>query len=45
MRQKMVAGHYDHASLPKVQMDHLLTQWGVEELTPETYLPYKPKRK
>jgi tRNA (guanosine-2'-O-)-methyltransferase len=45
MRQKMVAGHYDHASLPKEQMDGLLTQWGVEELTPETYVPYKPKRK
>ena len=45
MRQKMVAGHYDHASLPKEQMDTLLTQWGVEELTPETYVPYKPKRK
>ena len=45
MRQKMVAGHYDHASLPKEQMDGLLTQWGVEELTPETYIPYKPKRK
>ncbi len=45
MRQKMVAGHYDHASLPKDQMDTLLTQWGVEELTPETYVPYKPKRK
>jgi tRNA (guanosine-2'-O-)-methyltransferase len=45
MRQKMVAGHYDHASLPKQQMDTLLTQWGVEELTPETYVPYKPKRK
>jgi tRNA (guanosine-2'-O-)-methyltransferase len=45
MRQKMVAGHYDHASLPKKQMDGLLTQWGVEELTPETYVPYKPKRK
>lgn len=45
MRQKKVAGHYDHASLPKEQMDGLLTQWGVEELTPETYIPYKPKRK
>jgi tRNA (guanosine-2'-O-)-methyltransferase len=45
MRQKMVAGHYDHASLPKEQMDGLLMQWGVEELTPETYVPYKPKRK
>ena len=45
MRQKMVAGHYDHASLSKEQMDGLLTQWGVEELTPETYVPYKPKRK
>lgn len=45
MRQKKVAGHYDHASLPKVQMDSLLTQWGVEELTPENYVPYKPKRK
>ena len=45
MRQKMVAGHYDHASLPKEQMDTLLTHWGVEELTPETYVPYKPKRK
>jgi len=45
LRQKMVAGHYDHASLPKGQMDSLLTQWGVEELTPETYVPYKPKRK
>jgi tRNA (guanosine-2'-O-)-methyltransferase len=45
MRQKMVEGHYDHASLPKEQMDGLLTQWGVEELTPETYVPYKPKRK
>jgi tRNA (guanosine-2'-O-)-methyltransferase len=45
MRQKMVEGHYDHASLSKVQMDTLLTQWGVEELTPETYVPYKPKRK
>jgi tRNA (guanosine-2'-O-)-methyltransferase len=45
MRQKMQAGHYDHASLPKEQMDGLLTQWGVEELTPETYVPYKPKRK
>ena len=44
MRQKMVAGHYDQASLPKEQMDELLTQWGVEELTPETYMPYKPKR-
>ena len=45
LRQKKVAGHYDHASLPKEQMDGLLTQWGVEELTPETYIPYKPKRK
>jgi tRNA (guanosine-2'-O-)-methyltransferase len=45
MRQKMLAGHYDHSSLPKEQMDGLLTQWGVEELTPETYVPYKPKRK
>jgi tRNA (guanosine-2'-O-)-methyltransferase len=45
MRQKMSAGHYDQASLPKEQMDELLTQWGVEELTPETYMPYKPKRK
>jgi tRNA (guanosine-2'-O-)-methyltransferase len=45
MRQKMAAGHYDQASLPKAQMDGLLTQWGVEELTPETYVPYKPKRK
>ena len=45
MRQKMQAGHYDHASLPKEQLDGLLTQWGVEELTPETYVPYKPKRK
>jgi tRNA (guanosine-2'-O-)-methyltransferase len=44
MRQKMVAGQYDQASLPKAQMDELLTQWGVEELTPETYMPYKPKR-
>ncbi len=45
LRQKKVAGHYDQASLPKVQMDSLLTQWGVEELTPENYVPYKPKRK
>jgi len=45
MRQKMQAGHYDQASLPKAQMDSLLAQWGVEELTPETYVPYKPKRK
>ena len=45
LRQKKVAGHYDHASLPKEQMDRLLTQWGVEELTPENYVPYKPKRK
>lgn len=45
MRQKMAAGHYHQASLPKEQMDELLTQWGVEELTPETYMPYKPKRK
>jgi hypothetical protein len=40
----MVAGQYDQASLPKAQMDELLTQWCVEELTPETYMPYKPKR-
>ncbi len=45
LRQKKVAGHYNQASLPKVQMDSLLTQWGVEELTPENYVPYKPKRK
>jgi len=45
LRQKKVAGHYDQASLPKEQMDSLLTQWGVEELTPENYVPYKPKRK
>lgn len=45
MRQKKVAGHYDHASLPKEQMNTLLMQWGVEELTPENYVPYKPKRK
>jgi tRNA (guanosine-2'-O-)-methyltransferase len=45
MRQKMDAGHYDHPSLPKDQMDSLLIKWGVEEMTPETYVPYKPKRK
>ena len=44
MRQKMNAGHYDQATLPKQQMDELLTQWGFEEETPEVYKNSKLKR-
>jgi tRNA (guanosine-2'-O-)-methyltransferase len=45
MRQKMVAGHYNQASLPKEQMDSLLTQWGFETEEPEIYKVFKEKRK
>ena len=45
MRQKMVAGHYNQASLPKEQMDSLLTQWGFEIEEPEVYKVFKEKRK
>jgi len=45
MRQKMVAGHYNQASLPKEQMDSLLTQWGFETEEPEVYKVFKEKRK
>ena len=45
MRQKMVAGHYDKASLPQEQMDSLLTQWGFETEEPEGYKVFKEKRK
>ena len=44
MRQKMNAGHYNQATLPKQQMDELLTQWGFEEETPEVYNNSKLKR-
>lgn len=45
MRQKMNAGHYNQASLPKEQMDNLLTQWGFETEEPEVYKVFKEKRK
>ena len=45
MRQKMNAGHYNQASLPKEQMDTLLTQWGFESEEPEVYKVFKEKRK
>ncbi len=45
MRQKMNAGHYNQASLPKEQMDTLLTQWGFETEEPEVYKVFKEKRK
>ena len=45
MRQKMNAGHYNQASLPKEQMDSLLTQWGFETEEPEVYKVFKEKRK
>jgi tRNA (guanosine-2'-O-)-methyltransferase len=45
MRQKMVAGHYNQASLPKEQMDSLLSQWGFETEEPEIYKVFKEKRK
>lgn len=45
MRQKMKAGHYNQASLPKEQMDTLLTQWGFETEEPEVYKVFKEKRK
>lgn len=45
MRQKMNAGHYNQASLPKEQMDILLTQWGFETEEPEVYKVFKEKRK
>lgn len=44
MRQKMNAGHYVEASLPKEQMDKLIHQWGFEEDTPEEYRSSKIKR-
>ncbi len=45
MRQKMNAGHYNQASLPKEQMETLLTQWGFETEEPEVYKVFKEKRK
>ena len=45
MRQKINAGHYNQASLPKEQMDTLLTQWGFETEEPEVYKVFKEKRK
>lgn len=45
MRQKMNAGNYNQASLPKEQMDNLLTQWGFETEEPEVYKVFKEKRK
>lgn len=45
MRQKMNAGHYNQASLPKEQMDTLLAQWGLETEEPEVYKVFKEKRK
>lgn len=45
MRQKMNAGHYNQASLPKEQMDTILTQWGFETEEPEVYKVFKEKRK
>jgi tRNA (guanosine-2'-O-)-methyltransferase len=44
MRQKINAGHYEKASLPTVQMNALLNQWGLEEETPEVYNNSKLKR-
>jgi hypothetical protein len=44
MRQKINAGHYKNASLPTAQMNTLLTQWGLEEETPEVYNNSKLKR-
>jgi len=44
MRQKMIAGHYDQATLPPEQMNALLEQWGFEEETPEMYVNSKQKR-
>ncbi|MGI9138265.1 MAG: TrmH family RNA methyltransferase, partial [Sediminibacterium sp.] len=44
MRQKINVGHYNQATLPTEQMNQLLTQWGLEEETPEVYNNSKLKR-